>query len=704
MGGCCSKCDKYLLGGQPDVKGGDTPKLARVSHSDSFAGVKGGDNGEVAKHPAPSANTPTQNGRSDDKPPVNGVAKDPPEKLDDKPKLVENGGPVEPTTTMEEKGDPATAVSKVESSSDTTVETTQSQASDKSATVVETTTMVSRENSEKTVVVNSTPDTIPNAEPMAVVAKEITSAMQQSVESSSIQNSKTSSVQSSETVQSSVSRTMESSTVQSTSSEAKLDTTSGQTTHLPESIPEDILSEIQNEVVEESTSRVQKTSVVKESVQTSSFSQSTTESAVMMSSVEETSNEQSSITETKSQQSSVSSVKEESHIKEEANAPESKLITSAESFIPSSSETACVQSSVETSASSVRSSVTESVSAKSSVLESSSTVESSTIESSSTVVQKSAVQSSESSNSYMQSSLDAKASIMGEMQPGNCEDKLGALLQEKMNSSIVQGEGDLGEVTAASTVVSESTFSSSSSSRQAVTKISVSGAEGAEPVVQVEESKQEEKSVAVSASKVVDGQLVESKEEAELERTEVVLAASQQGDKVTESSAVLKESAGISVQDGKVVSTHQDSSFTEHTDADSDKPVTSLNPAEAVLGEVLDNLPDHPVEVDEPPPVAVETTPAENATNALAVAAVAETDEETFPPPPSQDEFPPPPPEAELPPPVAELDSPSGDSKSSYAALVTPSGFMSPTRDETDASRRTFAKSLLENTDDEKRE
>ena len=63
MGGCCSKCDKYLLGGQPDVKGGDTPKLARVSHSDSFAGVKGGDNGEVAKHPAPSANTPTQNGR-----------------------------------------------------------------------------------------------------------------------------------------------------------------------------------------------------------------------------------------------------------------------------------------------------------------------------------------------------------------------------------------------------------------------------------------------------------------------------------------------------------------------------------------------------------------------------------------------------------------------------------------------------------------
>ena len=137
--------------------------------------------------------------------------------------------------------------------------------------------------------------------------------------------------------------------------------------------------------------------------------------------------------------------------------------------------------------------------------------------------------------------------------------------------------------------------------------------------------------------------------------------------------------------------TAQDSSFTEHTDADSDKPVTSLNPAEAVLGEVLDNLPDHPpAEMDNAAAVETETNSADDANSA----AVAETDEEALPPPPAQDEFPPPPSEAELPPPpVAELDSPGGgDSKSSYAALVTPSGFMSPTRDETDASRRTFAK------------
>ena len=37
MGACCSKCDKYLIKGDPiDGKVGDTPKLARVSHSASF--------------------------------------------------------------------------------------------------------------------------------------------------------------------------------------------------------------------------------------------------------------------------------------------------------------------------------------------------------------------------------------------------------------------------------------------------------------------------------------------------------------------------------------------------------------------------------------------------------------------------------------------------------------------------------------------
>ena len=74
-----------------------------------------------------------------------------------------------------------------------------------------------------------------------------------------------------------------------------------------------------------------------------------------------------------------------------------------------------------------------------------------------------------------------------------------------------------------------------------------------------------------------------------------------------------------------------------------------------------------------------------------------EDDDLPPPPPPAEDEFPAPPPlEADLPPPVAEdLDS-SGEVKSSYVALVSPAGFVSPTRDETDANRRSFANRLTD--------
>ena len=79
-------------------------------------------------------------------------------------------------------------------------------------------------------------------------------------------------------------------------------------------------------------------------------------------------------------------------------------------------------------------------------------------------------------------------------------------------------------------------------------------------------------------------------------------------------------------------------------------------------------------EVDEPLPAPVD-----------------DDEDDLPPPPPPVEEFPPPPLEADLPPPVDDLDS-SGEMKSSsYVALVSPAGFVSPTRDETDANRRSFA-------------
>ncbi len=105
---------------------------------------------------------------------------------------------------------------------------------------------------------------------------------------------------------------------------------------------------------------------------------------------------------------------------------------------------------------------------------------------------------------------------------------------------------------------------------------------------------------------------------------------------MSEQAASLSESEGVSLVDGQIVSSHQHSSFTETA----------------------------------PPPSA----------------AALDQDDDDLPPPPVDDDFPPPPPAAGmeddlLPPPESPVDL-----RSSYAALVTPSGFVSPT----ETSRRKF--------------
>ena len=108
---------------------------------------------------------------------------------------------------------------------------------------------------------------------------------------------------------------------------------------------------------------------------------------------------------------------------------------------------------------------------------------------------------------------------------------------------------------------------------------------------------------------------------------------------LSEHAATLSEVEGITVVDGQIVASHQESSYNE----------TGNDPA-----------------------------------------AVEQDDDDELPPPPPADDadFPPPPPPSDddlLPPP----ESPSGSQRSSYAALVTPSGFVSPT---TETSRRNFTK------------
>ena len=117
---------------------------------------------------------------------------------------------------------------------------------------------------------------------------------------------------------------------------------------------------------------------------------------------------------------------------------------------------------------------------------------------------------------------------------------------------------------------------------------------------------------------------------------------------------MLQESSSLQIKDGDVVSSVTDASFVEHKDGEVEASVTDAS--------FVNHTDDQP-EDDLPPP-----------------------------PSPLQDDFPPPPLDLNIPVP-AELDPP--ELRSSYAALVTPTGFISPNREEADASRRSFANRLI---------
>ena len=134
---------------------------------------------------------------------------------------------------------------------------------------------------------------------------------------------------------------------------------------------------------------------------------------------------------------------------------------------------------------------------------------------------------------------------------------------------------------------------------------------------------------------------------------------------------MLQESSSLQIKDGDVVSSVTDASFVEHKDGELVASVTDASLVENKDGEVEASV-----------------------TDASFVNHTDDQPEDDLPPPPSplQDDFPPPPLDLNIPVP-AELDPP--ELRSSYAALVTPTGFISPNREEADASRRSFANRLI---------
>jgi len=296
--------------------------------------------------------------------------------------------------------------------------------------------------------------------------------------------------------------------------------------------------------------------------------------------------------------------------------------------------------------------------------------------------------------------------------------------------------------------VSVQQMSSSSSTSQSVSMstASANGTGDSEPMVvsKVEETISKEESAKSSALQIVNGEIVSSKEEGEMSKIDTAKSKVQCGDIIVESSACLSEAVGLKVEDGQIVESHQESDFQESIEEHKKVEPVENAPSDIVMdtenirlehnetssspllkrsrtevNEIIvnDDLPPPPAEDFPPPPppeeciddlpppsdflppptsvltVSVDDKSSSNSTVIAGNVQAAVNDvahENIIEPISDEDDILPPAPIGD------EVDSPTG-SRSSYVALVSPTGFVSSARDETDANRRVFTSSLLLN-------
>ena len=154
---------------------------------------------------------------------------------------------------------------------------------------------------------------------------------------------------------------------------------------------------------------------------------------------------------------------------------------------------------------------------------------------------------------------------------------------------------------------------------------------------------------------------------------------------MTEQSAILEESSASQSKDGQLINSIIDSSFVEFKDGE---VVASQGGGDIVVAPTVQEL---------APQMEVEELGlGQDGGNASIDVDCEQDDDLPPPPPPLNDDFPPPPTDLDIAvPAVAPEGSESTTARSSYAALVTPTGFISPTREDTDASRRSFTNRYL---------
>jgi len=329
----------------------------------------------------------------------------------------------------------------------------------------------------------------------------------------------------------------------------------------------------------------------------------------------------------------------------------------------------------------------------------------------------------------------------GRDETNNIEDKMMMMIGDRDKTD------DMDLSTGVSKVSSQQMTSSSSTSQSvSMSTTSTYGNGDLEPIVvsKVEESISKEESAKSMAVEIVNNEVVSIKEEAEMSKLEMAKSKVECGDSLIESSACLAEAVGLKVEDGQIVESHEESEFQENTQEhkkveqienttpevvmdvekitlekrDSSSSQSS-NEDRTYVNEIIlnEDLPPPPSEdfplppppedcIDDlpppadflPPPTSVLTVSIDDTTTSnitvvdgpVQVAIDDIVNNQVLESVSDEDEILPPAPIGD------ETDSPTG-SRSSYVALVSPTGFVSSARDETDASRRVFTSSLLLN-------
>jgi len=643
MGGCCSKCDEYLVGDPKLVKGGDTPKLERVSPRTNFNTMEKNDCKEVSGtgiKPDTSVSSTVQHASNEEKK-TNGVSHG---ELGNKSKILKTRPHESPTNNqLNQDGDRSHSLTGTDTDITDRIPAKEYSEAEKPATVshlAPTSLGKNKDSTTQNAMMIETPPPKVDVTEFESTAKYQTSQMgTESVQGNCSMNSTalsgtgvevddSKSVTTIDTVNNSIEVTNSAKSVgkvcfkDTIKEEACVVETSSKSVELicanenvrssihqsQERKDETLTEEITNSQVETMfTSKSEETMMQSTIVEQSSTTVSESLAKFRQTS---TSTEQSN-SKTEHDQSSMVAV-ESASIEKSSSAVES--VDMKESF----SVKGCSKVTESTTS---HSAAIESVSSQAEMRTESSVVDlsKSTVQSTSSVTEVSNVTKATGTSIQPTSHIQSKgilesSSLVEQSIVNECSvvNTTGCHRVEVASSSdcetasaststiLPEDQHKGGEIdTVNSNSNSHKTSMHSSEVVEKACTTIVTTKDGEEPVTKVEQLTSMQSAKTASEIHQDQGQIVSIVELTDTSKQEKAVTALGQGNQMTESSSVYSESAGVAIKDGQVQSSHQTSSFTENNDL----------PSEIQVPDPLDldeDLPPPPACDDFPPPPPIE--------------------------------------------------------------------------------------------------